>query len=136
MRQVPGYASATAGDALARKFERDKKELRSLGVPIETVATEDSDRPRYRLRTRDFYLPYLTVVGPAGQAGPRRVDRDGYRALQTLAFEPDELALVVDAAARARQLGDPALSADARRPPSASWPSTCRWIPPRRPATR
>jgi predicted DNA-binding transcriptional regulator YafY len=35
---------------------------------------------------------------------------DGYRTLQQLSFEPDELAAVVDAAARVRQLGDPLLA--------------------------
>ncbi len=111
--EVPAYSAASADDARARMFERDKKELRALGVPIETVSVDDGESARYRLRTSDFYLPYLTVVGPAGRAGSRRLDRDGYRALQTLAFEPDELSLVIDAATRARQLGDPSLSADA-----------------------
>lgn len=114
VREVPAYAGASAGDALARKFERDKKELRSFGVPIETVADPQGESPRYRLRKQDFYLPYLSVAGPDGRVGARRVDRDGYRALRTLAFEPEELALVVEAASRARQLGDPALAADAR----------------------
>ena len=40
------------------------------------------------------------------------VDRYGYRALTTLAFEPDELAVVAEAAQRARALGDPMLIAD------------------------
>ncbi len=111
--EVPAYSAAPADGARARMFERDKKELRGLGVPIETVSVDDGESARYRLRTADFYLPYLTVVGPAGRAGSRRLDRDGYRALQSLAFEPDELSLVVEAAARARQLGDPSLSADA-----------------------
>ncbi|MHB1225140.1 MAG: helix-turn-helix transcriptional regulator [Gemmatimonadaceae bacterium] len=113
VREVPAYAATSAGDARARMFERDKKELRALGVPIVTSGTDDGESARYRLRTADFYLPYLTVVGPAGRSGARHVDRDGYRALQTLAFEPDELAVVIEAGERARQLGDPALSADA-----------------------
>ena len=36
----------------------------------------------------------------------------GYRALEQIAFEPDELSAVGDAAARVRALGDPLLTAD------------------------
>lgn len=113
VEEVPAYGAAAADEARARMFERDKKELRGLGVPIETVSVDDVESARYRLRAADFYLPYLTVVGPAGRSASRRIDRDGYRALQSLAFEPDELTLVIDAAARAGQLGDPSLTADA-----------------------
>ena len=38
--QVPGYASAASDAAFERMFERDKDELRSMGVPIETVADD------------------------------------------------------------------------------------------------
>jgi len=46
-------------------FERDKDELRALGVQIETVPIPDveHDEPAtgYRLRPSDFYLPYLEL---------------------------------------------------------------------------
>jgi proteasome accessory factor B len=100
---------------MMRMFERDKDELRSFGVPIETVEKPDGDASAYRLSPVNFYLPYLCVAGDGERAPtqPSRVDRDGYRALATLSFEPDELAAVAAAAARVRELRNPQLSADA-----------------------
>ncbi len=114
---VPAYReSAKAESARMRMFERDKDELRAFGVPIESVTMEGDDGPRgaYRLARRDFYLPYLHLVSPQGEPGsaPRRIDRYGYQALMTLAFEPDELAAVVAAAVRVRTLGDPFLAGE------------------------
>jgi proteasome accessory factor B len=49
-------------------FERDKDELKALGIPIETVdlsinyGTEAVKA--YRLSNRDFYLPYLKLISP------------------------------------------------------------------------
>ena len=64
---VPGYAadSSSAGDeAFRRMFERDKQELRDLGVPLETgtdVHAHD-DEPGYRISRRDYELPELTLA--------------------------------------------------------------------------
>jgi predicted DNA-binding transcriptional regulator YafY len=59
---VAGYRDAPggpAGDAaFARMFERDKQELRDLGIPIETDAAGDG----YRIRPADFALPPLTLT--------------------------------------------------------------------------
>ena len=112
-RDVPAYGDAgRARETRVRMFERDKEELRAFGVPIETVPREEE--PGYRLRRRDFYLPYLTLLDAAGaRRGVRPDAAPGYRALRTLAFEPDELAAVADAVRRVRALGDPALAAHA-----------------------
>ena len=116
---VPDYGDERrARPARQRMFERDKDELRAFGIPIETIEAREGDDPGYRLRAEDFYLPYLELAAeqgrsPSGRArasGPRRVDAYGYRALRSLAFEPDELAAVADAAARVRGLGDPSLT--------------------------
>jgi predicted DNA-binding transcriptional regulator YafY len=118
-RDVPAYAGAARADAkqlasIKRTFERDKKELRALGVPLLTQGDDGEEESRYRLATTDFYLPYLSVTTPRGRTAPRRIDRHGYQALRTLTFEPDELAVVAAAASRARLLGDPALGTDVR----------------------
>ena len=113
---VPAYADGTKSEAaLMRMFERDKDELRAFGVPIETVTPDDGEPGAYRLKVHDFYLPYLQAVAPAGESAraPRRVDRYGYRALQSLSLEADELAVVLAAAERVRSLGDPLLRLDA-----------------------
>ena len=112
-REVPGYLIAKNKVALRRTFERDKDELRAFGIPIETVTGPEGDAVGYRLQPRNFYLPYLTLRSATGTTKPKKVDKYGYQALPTLAFEPDELSAVVDAAARVRQLGDPLLAEQA-----------------------
>ena len=113
---VPAYSDGKKSKAtLMRMFERDKDELRAFGVPIETVTLEDGEPGAYRLRIRDFYLQYLHATAPGAKVarGPGRIDRYGYRALTSLSFEPDELGLVLAAAARVHSLGDPLLALDA-----------------------
>ncbi|HYW33446.1 MAG TPA: WYL domain-containing protein, partial [Gemmatimonas sp.] len=94
---------------LKRTFERDKQELRTFGVPIESVPDANgNEEGAYQLKTRDFYLPYLSFMSRDGvRTDPPHVDRHGYRALATLTLDHDELAAVVHAAAAARGLGDP-----------------------------
>lgn len=116
-REVPGYRNALAAPgarevSVKRTFERDKAELKALGVPVETLGTEGDEDARYRVRPTDFYLPYLAVATPRGLEAPRHEQKHWYHAVKTLAFLPDELLTIADAAARARQLGDPALRAD------------------------
>ncbi len=114
IKDVPAYASATNRASLMRMFERDKDELRSLGIPIETAANEDGELAAYRLDNVDFYLPYLYIAAPPEKrTRPRRVDRYGYRALKELSFTADELSAVADAAARVRSLREPLLADDA-----------------------
>jgi proteasome accessory factor C len=115
-RDVPGYElgdqpSERDKATVKRMFERDKAELIAFGVPIETVEHGD-EIEKYRLRSSNFYLPYLSVAG--GAKRPNRVDKDGYHSVQQLAFEPDELAAIASAAARAEKLGDPLLAESAR----------------------
>ena len=120
-QDVPAYladGSVARGEpspTVKRMFERDKVELRELGVPIETVGEEGSEESSYRLRAKDFYLPYLGIVSARGLETPSRVDRFGYHSLATLAFEPDELQAIVDGARLVEQAGDPALADDAHR---------------------
>ena len=115
---VPAYLAdgsvrdGAPSDTLKRMFERDKDELRALGVPIQSTSDDGEEESRYRLKTTDFYLPYLLVASQRGTTRPRKVDRYGYHSLPTLAFEPDELVAVAEGARRAKQLGDPALLAD------------------------
>ncbi|CAN5658775.1 WYL domain-containing protein [soil metagenome] len=72
LRHVPAYArrwesaSRTDQESVRRGFERDKDELRSLGIPIRTVRYNTPDEPDvfegYLIDRRDFYLPYLKLV--------------------------------------------------------------------------
>jgi proteasome accessory factor B len=113
-QEVPAYCEPERSDATTlRMFERDKDDLRALGVPIESVEDEDGNRSRYRLASRNFYLPYLHLASerPAAIKRPRG---PGYQGLAVLAFEPEELAAVARAAQRVAALGDPALAHEAR----------------------
>ena len=142
-REVPGYDTGQNKTALRRTFERDKDELRAFGIPIETVTEPDGETVGYRLQPQNFYLPYLTLRSEGAKTKPKRVDRYGYRTLTELSFEPEELAAVVDAAARVRQLGDPLLAEHAESalrklaadlPVDATSPEPSRLVPPRQKA--
>jgi predicted DNA-binding transcriptional regulator YafY len=95
-------------------FERDKDELRSIGIQIDTVPIPDAeyDEPGsgYRLKSSDFYLPYLELH--EGEGG---VDRP-YQGLATLKLTRDEVAILDRATQLVAQrtessLGESALSA-------------------------
>jgi proteasome accessory factor B len=59
---VPGYEAADGAkatdEAFKRMFERDKAELRDLGIPLETGRNSGFDsEDGYRIRRRDYELP-------------------------------------------------------------------------------
>lgn len=111
-REVPGYYAAEGTDAsIARMFERDKDELRAVGVPIEARAEEDGSGSRYRVTAAQFYLPYLSV---RGADGPTTVEREGYRTVRRLTFTPDQLIAMIQGVGRLEQLGNAPLAHEAR----------------------
>lgn len=80
-----------ARETLRRKFERDKDELRSLGIEIETVKLADTAGDEaglgYRLRPTDVYLPYLEL-------GSKAVSKRPYRGLRHVAVSDADMALL------------------------------------------
>ncbi|MBP6996559.1 MAG: WYL domain-containing protein [Phycicoccus sp.] len=87
---VPQYGDTASDEAFQRMFERDKDELRELGIPLvtEVIGTNWVDEEGYRIHQRDYALPDIT-------------------------FEPDEMA-VLGLAARtwaAASLAGPAAQA-------------------------
>ncbi len=61
-RIVPGYADAPSDEAFFRMFERDKAELRDLGVPLESGRTPGFDAGEgYRIARRDYELPDIDL---------------------------------------------------------------------------
>ncbi|MBO4205427.1 helix-turn-helix transcriptional regulator [Micromonospora echinofusca] len=63
---VPGYehdpSDARDHEAFQRKFERDKAELRELGVPLETgTASVFDTEPGYRIAHREYALPDIPL---------------------------------------------------------------------------
>ena len=107
---IEGYREQ-GDDAFEKMFERDKEELRSLGVPIEVGAVDKAfdDEPGYRIRRGDFELPHLdlaadeaAVVGLAARvwehAGIASAASDALRKLGAAGIEVDREALDVVAA--------------------------------------
>jgi predicted DNA-binding transcriptional regulator YafY len=120
-RDVPGYADASVqDDSILRMFERDKGELRDLGVVIDTVVDSEGVG-RYQLRKQDFYLPLLSVceallpTETELRQQPRRAPAAGNGAIPALVLTPDECHTLRRAAARVAGLGHPELAADAAR---------------------
>ncbi len=114
---VPAYCDTSKKhDALMRMFERDKDELRSFGIGIDTVAFDDGEAVGYKLDRKGFYLPYLSLASREGKTGsePQKLDKYGYHALASLVLEPDELSAITAAAQRVIALGDPVLAEEAR----------------------
>ena len=59
---VPGYADSASDEAFFRMFERDKSELRDLGVPLETGRNSAFDSvDGYRIARRDYELPDIDL---------------------------------------------------------------------------
>ena len=63
IRQVVGGYGDQAHDAFERMFERDKEELRELGIPIETGSNDPygNEEPGYRIKRQDFELPEIRL---------------------------------------------------------------------------
>jgi proteasome accessory factor B len=57
---VPGYPESF--DAFKRMFERDKEELRELGIPLETDSAKAGDEEAgYRIKREAYELPEITL---------------------------------------------------------------------------
>ncbi|WP_116051817.1 helix-turn-helix transcriptional regulator [Amycolatopsis palatopharyngis] len=60
---VSGYADAASDEAFSRMFERDKTELRELGIPLETGRNSGFDPVEgYRIARRDYELGEIDLA--------------------------------------------------------------------------
>ena len=59
---VPGYAASASEDSFERMFERDKEELRGMGIPLETVENPQGEVLGYRIDTEAYSLPEIPVT--------------------------------------------------------------------------
>jgi len=57
--KVAGYSDAPNDEAFFRTFERDKQELRELGIPVQTPPTGEDG---YRIPPVDFALPAMSFT--------------------------------------------------------------------------
>ena len=104
---VPQYGDAKSDEAFDRMFERDKDELRELGIPLvtEDIGSVWDDEQGYRIDQREYALPdidfepdELAVLGLASRtwahaslAGPAA---QALRKLKASGIERDEESLV------------------------------------------
>ena len=58
---VRDYPSGGKQEAFERMFERDKDELRSMGLPIESVEIDEQEGVGYLLSHREAFLPSIEV---------------------------------------------------------------------------
>lgn len=76
LSKLPGYRDRWVHGtdvervSVRRMFERDKRELRALGIPIKVQTELGSEEAFYSLRDRDFYLPVLRLLGNVAAQGP------------------------------------------------------------------
>ncbi|MGV9192958.1 helix-turn-helix transcriptional regulator [Microbacterium sp. MC2] len=109
LTSVAGYreqsAAGASKDALEKMFERDKENLRGLGVPIETIGDhtdpDDLREARYRVPTAEYELPVdidftpaeLAVLNLAGgvwsSSSMSAQARSGLRKIRALGIEVD-----------------------------------------------
>jgi proteasome accessory factor B len=105
---IPDYKAAASDDAFERMFDRDKDDLRALGVPIEVGGYDPlfDDEQGYRIVRSAFELPEIAfeadeaaVVGLAArvwqQAGLASATSDALRKLKAAGVEVDREALNV-----------------------------------------
>ncbi|MDP3940208.1 MAG: WYL domain-containing protein [Deltaproteobacteria bacterium] len=114
--------SERSRESVRRKFERDKAELKELGVVIEPLKEKivanhsDQEVEAYQLKPREFYLPYLKVVPPLrsrrGGQGVRPEARPYF--LNEVALASDELPILRRAAERIAALTETPLGSAAR----------------------
>ena len=113
---VPGYGEAAAAEdgpareSVRRKFERDKEELRELGIPIDTeeyrIHFGETPVEGYRLSPGAFYLPYVKILEAAGETGAAAGDGP--------VFSRSDLQLAFDALQEAADIPEFPLAAAAR----------------------
>lgn len=101
----------TTGDAFDRMFDRDKEELRSLGVPIEvgSLSVFHDDEVGYRIRPDDLALPEISLTAEEAS-------------VLTLAGKVWHHAALADTTAAALRKLMPALPSDELAPPPVAEP--------------
>jgi proteasome accessory factor B len=105
---IPDYREAGSDEAFEKMFERDKEDLRALGVPIETGGFDPlfGDEAGYRVPRQAFELPEIdleadeaAVIGLAArvwqQAGLASATSDALRKLKAAGIDVDRSALDV-----------------------------------------
>ena len=68
-RNIAGYADCPSDEAFSRMFERDKAELRDLGIPLETGKVSAFDATEgYRIKPAVYSLPEIDLTADEAAA--------------------------------------------------------------------
>lgn len=59
--RVVGYDDAATPDAIEKRFDRDKADLRAIGVVIEYKAEDPSGQPGYVIDRQGYFLPEVSL---------------------------------------------------------------------------
>lgn len=131
LSSVSGYREArdagTAASSLERMFERDKEQLRELGVPVHTIGDsadpDDLREARYRVPKAEYVLPEDLEFTPAelavlnlagavwGEASMSADAQSALRKISALGIDVDEPILGVAPRITPREPSFPALRA-------------------------
>ena len=65
--KVTGYDDAASRESLMRRFERDKKVLRDIGIPIEHASPGTFGQEGYYISRKDYFLGELQLPPESGQ---------------------------------------------------------------------
>ncbi|MDQ1084325.1 MULTISPECIES: YafY family protein [Microbacterium] len=129
LSSVSGYReqleAGASKDALEKMFERDKENLRGLGIPIETIGNrtdpDDLREARYRVPTAEYSLPedisfspaevaLLNIAGSVWGSESLSADaRSGLRKIRALGIPVDEPIIGYAPRIRVRDASFPAL---------------------------
>ena len=91
-QSIPGYSDATSDEAFERMFERDKDELRHMGIPVDTVVNVQGEVEGYLINQDDYAMPEL------------RLDSSEIAVLGLAARTWNEAALAAEAGAALRKI--------------------------------
>ena len=58
---IPGYAESTSDEAFERMFERDKDELRQMGIPVDTVVNAQGEVEGYLIDEDSYAMPDIDL---------------------------------------------------------------------------
>lgn len=56
---IPGYGDAASDEAFERMFERDKDELRQMGIPVETIVNAQGEVEGYLIDEDSYAMPAI-----------------------------------------------------------------------------
>jgi len=96
-KSVVGYNDLAREDAVEKRFDRDKKELREIGIPVEYIASDEQGRDGYFIPRDDYFhaelaltpdeASLLVMLGNAARAGNDAVHANLRSALLKMAID-------------------------------------------------